>query len=177
MQNETAPTQQKSTYTAARSLPSQRLDPRAKTLWRISGVVEAAFTVPVAAGVVFVLQAVTRLPTLVTLLPLALVLLTAIIAIFIAPSVRWRRWRYEIRDTEVDLQRGVIYITRTLVPLARVQHVDTQQGPFERWLGLATVVFFTAGGSHKIPALDSGAAREVAGRIGDLAKVARDEPV
>ena len=49
----------------------------------------------------------------------------------------------EVRDGEVDLQRGVLVRTRTLIPMARIQHVDTRRGPLERRFGLATVVLYT----------------------------------
>jgi len=50
------------------------------------------------------------------------------------------------------------------VPYARIQHVDTRHGPLDRWLGLATVVVFTAG--HRgaiiaIPALAADEAEEI----------------
>ena len=41
------------------------------------------------------------------------------------------------------------------MPLARIQHVDTRQGPLQRRFGLSTVVFYTAAGPESDPrALD-----------------------
>ena len=57
----------------------------------------------------------------------------------IVPEVRWRRFRYEVREEEIDLLRGVVTITRTLVPMQRVQHVDIQRGALERLLGFSSV--------------------------------------
>jgi membrane protein YdbS with pleckstrin-like domain len=45
------------------------------------------------------------------------------------PLVRWRTWRYEVRDEEIDLLRGAVVVRRTLIPMTRVQHVDTQRTP------------------------------------------------
>jgi membrane protein YdbS with pleckstrin-like domain len=97
----------------------------------------------------------------------AFAVLTLVIAI---PTLRWRRWRYEIRSDEVDLQRGIVWVSRTLVPLARIQHVDTRTGPLERGLGLATVVFYTAAGPNQIPELSAPVAGEVRDRIAELAR-------
>ena len=84
--------------------------------------------------------------------------------------LRWRRWRYEVRDAEIDLLHGTVRITRTLVPMLRVQHVDTTRGPLDQLLGLATVVVHTAAGKTTIPALDE----EYAGRLRDqIAVLAR----
>jgi len=49
-------------------------------------------------------------------------LVVAIVAIGVVPELRWARWRYEVRDEEIDLRHGTVRITRTLVPMLRVQH-------------------------------------------------------
>ena len=98
------------------------------------------------------------------------VLALAVFSVFVAPGVRWRRWRYEIRPDEVDLQRGVWWVSRTLVPLARIQHVDTRQGPLQRRYGLSTVVFHTAAGPNQIPELSTPIAAEARDRIADLTR-------
>jgi membrane protein YdbS with pleckstrin-like domain len=102
------------------------------------------------------------------LLPLAV----AIVAIGVVPELRWARWRYEVRDEEIDLRHGTVRITRTLVPMLRVQHVDTTQGPLDQALGLATVVVHTAAGATTIPALDEGHAARLRDRIAALARTA-----
>ncbi len=157
-----------------RSAPRERLDPRAKQLWRVEGAITSAFLLLPAGGATLFLSRVVEAPTYLAALPGLLWLLVAVSLVLVAPGVRWSRWRYEILETEVDLQRGVLFITRTLVPLARVQHVDTQQGPIERGMGLASVVFYTAAGSNRIPALAVQRADEVRDRIAELTRV-RDE--
>ena len=77
-----------------------------------------------------------------------------VIGVGVVPELRWSRWRYEVRDEEIDLRHGTLRITRTLVPMLRVQHVDTTQGPIDQALGLATVVVHTAAGATTIPALE-----------------------
>ena len=99
-------------------------------------------------------------------------LVVAIVAIGVVPELRWARWRYEVRDEEIDLRHGTVRITRTLVPMLRVQHVDTTQGPLDQALGLATVVVHTAAGTTTIPALDEGHAARLRDRIAALARTA-----
>ncbi len=70
------------------------------------------------------------------------------------------------------MQRGLVRVTRTLVPMARVQHVDTRRGPLQRRLGLSTVVFYTAAGPNEIPQLATGTAAEVRDRIAELTRTA-----
>ncbi len=154
-----------------KSEPEGRLDPRARSLWRITGALQA---LPVLAGgafgsyVLYTNDVASYLAALPALVALAL----AVLLVVVLPPLLWRRWRYEIRLLEVDLQRGLLRVTRTLVPMARVQHVDTRQGPLQRRFGLSTVVFYTAAGPNEIPQLASSTAAEVRDRIAELTREA-----
>jgi membrane protein YdbS with pleckstrin-like domain len=150
--------------------PAERLDPRAKTLWRLTGALGALPLLVGGAFASWVLLRVADVPLLPGILPLlgAFVLFAALASV--VPDLRWRRWRYEIRDDEVDLQRGILWVGRTLVPLARIQHVDTRSGPLQRRFGLATVVFYTAAGANSIPELSAPVAAEARDRIAELTR-------
>jgi membrane protein YdbS with pleckstrin-like domain len=86
------------------------------------------------------------------------------------PLVRWRTWRYEVRDEEIDLLRGAVVVRRTLIPMTRVQHVDTQRTPLSDLFELRSVTVHTAAGSHAIPALRPGDAAAIRDRIAVLAR-------
>lgn len=105
---------------------------------------------------------------------IALLILTFLISLLI-PYIRWKRWRYEVLDQEIDLQRGVWVVSRTLIPMVRVQHVDTIQGPLLRYKKLATVVISTAATTHSIPALDEQEADQLRDQISRLARVDEDD--
>lgn len=150
--------------------PSERLDPRAKTVWRISNVMWAVPLLGAGAFAGWFARSVVGAPLLVWLIPILGALLLAVFSVFVTPTLSWRRWRYEIRPDEVDLQRGIFWVTRTLVPLARIQHVDTQNGPLQRYFGLSTVVFYTAAGANRIPELSAPIAAEVRDRIAELTR-------
>lgn len=150
--------------------PSERLDPRAKTVWRISGALNMIPLLAVAGFASFVLLRWVEVSSFLGILPVLAVLALAVFSVFVTPGLRWRRWRYEIRPDEVDLQRGVWWVSRTLVPLARIQHVDTRQGPLQRRYGLSTVVFHTAAGPNQIPELSTPIAAEARDRIADLTR-------
>src|SRR5215211_8371905 len=136
------------------SLPREHLDPRALRLWRISEAVQSVVFVAFAGAVTAVLILLTDLSPFYASLPVVLTLILAVADVVLVPSVRWKHWRYEVRDLEVDIQRGVLTITRTRVPMTRIQHVDTRRGPLEQRFGLATVILYTAAGANEIPALD-----------------------
>ena len=77
------------------------------------------------------------------------------------PTLRFDRWGYAMRDDDLLISRGVLFRSITAIPLSRIQHVDTQQGPLEQWLGLARVRIHTAsgvGGDGMIPGLERDAA-------------------
>ena len=143
--------------------PSRRLAPSARWLWRAQGLIT---TIPaiVAAGFLRSEQG----GALWALLPLVVFAL-GVVAV---PELRWSRWRYEVRDAEIDLRHGTLRITRTLVPMLRVQHVDTTRGPLDQLLGLATVVVHTAAGTTTIPALETAEAGQLRDRIAALARTA-----
>jgi len=150
--------------------PSERLDPRAKVVWRISAALNMIPLLAAGGFGSFALLRWADVSALLGILPALAVLALAVFSVFVAPGVRWRRWRYEIRPDEVDLQRGVWWVSRTLVPLARIQHVDTRQGPLQRRYGLSTVVFHTAAGANQIPELSTPIASEARDRIADLTR-------
>jgi membrane protein YdbS with pleckstrin-like domain len=150
--------------------PAERLDPRAKTLWRITGALGALPLLAGGALASWVLLRVAELAALVAILPFLASSVLFVLLASVVPDLRWRRWRYEIREDEVDLQRGVLWVTRTLVPLARIQHVDTQSGPLQRRFGLATVVFYTAAGANQIPELSAPVAAQARDRIAELTR-------
>ena len=104
----------------------------------------------------------------------AAVVLIAIAGTLVWPLWRWRTWRYEVRDEELDLLHGALVVTRTLVPMTRVQHVDTQRNPVGDLFDLRTVTVHTAAGSHEIPALRPGEANAIRDRIALLARTPDD---
>ncbi len=86
------------------------------------------------------------------------------------PKIRWQRWKYDVSEKEVDMLRGIIIKKRTLVPINRVQHVDTRQGPVYRKFGLSSVTISTAATTHEIPALDDETANELRNTISTLVR-------
>lgn len=63
---------------------------------------------------------------------------------------------FALREQDVHLKGGVVWQTRTALPFNRIQHVEMERGPIERYFKLATLKFYTAGGGSadmKIPSL------------------------
>lgn len=154
--------------------PQKRISERGLTVWRISGAIYSLFSLLLAGGVI-ALVIVFNWPTWIIAIALIVLLLEIYLVVMLIPTLRWKRWRYEVRENEIELQQGVLVIKRTLVPMIRVQHVDTRQGPILRKYQLATVTVSTAATVHEIPALDIGEAEELRLFISKLARVADDD--
>ena len=83
------------------------------------------------------------------------------------PRRRYRSWGYRLDEDELHVQSGLWVRTRTIVPFARVQHIDVMQGPLERRFGVGTLILHTAGTRNSAVALP-GLGFEEAGRIRDI---------
>ena len=88
--------------------------------------------------------------------------------------VRLRRWRWDVDPDALDIRHGTFTVRQTVVPMVRVQHVDTTSHILEQVFDLATVEVHTAAGSHKIPLLTDHQADDLRDRIADLARTADD---
>lgn len=154
--------------------PREHLDPRALRVWRINEAIQSTILLGFCVAVSAAMTRFTALPLIVDLLPTLTAAVIWGLSVVVIPTIRWKNWRYEIGDLEVDLQRGVWTITRTRIPMARIQHVDTRRGPLEQRFGLAAVVLYTAAGANEIPALALPIADEVRNRIAALANTHDD---
>lgn len=150
--------------------PTERIDPRALKSWFVSGLLRGLvlMTIPVSY-IIFVIP-VWNLPVQWGWIGIAVVLFYTIWSTLVAPRIRIRFWRYEIRKDEIDIQHGVFFVKRTLIPMVRVQHVDTEYGPVMRFFELATLRISTAATDHYIPALSKEKASELMGEIASLAR-------
>lgn len=154
--------------------PARRISRRGLKVWRMTGGLFSFVLWLVVFGIGFTGHYF-GWPTLYTVVAALLVLIATALNVWIIPAIRWRRWRYEVNEHELELQYGVFFIHRTLVPMVRVQHVDTSQGPLLKRYQLATVSVSTAATVHEIPAVDVHEAEKLRRSISALARVAEDD--
>jgi membrane protein YdbS with pleckstrin-like domain len=148
--------------------PGRTLSPLARWVWRLQQVgLFGALTVVGA----FVAGAVDGAAPWAWLGPLV----ALVLAVLLIPPLRWRRWRWDVRDEGIDIQHGTFTIRRTLIPWVRVQHVDTRRGLLEQAFNLATVVVHTAAAGHTIPMLSFAEAAALRDRIAGLARTEDDD--
>lgn len=147
---------------------SRSLDARVVWHWRGSFLLSAA----VLVGGVLLLDRLLGgyLPAAAVPLLAALVLVVA----WVWPPLLYRSWTYQVRARQLWAERGVLSRTTSVVPYARIQHVDTRQDLVERALGLSRVVVFTAGirGAELVlPGLQAAEAARLRDELAEMAGV------
>lgn len=123
----------------------------------------------------FVLHFLVDFPLWIVFILLAVSIISTYISVFLIPNLRWKRWRYEVFEQEIYIQHGILIVSRTLIPMIRVQHVETKQGPILKKFNLASVSISTAATTHEIPALSNEIASDLRDKISSLAKVDEDD--
>ncbi|AXI00290.1 hypothetical protein DV702_11525 [Sporosarcina sp. PTS2304] len=157
-----------------RQQPANQISRKGLSVWRVYGVIQSVILLAVAIGLGF-LAYFFQWPIWIVVIIGVFVVLHAFFSIYLFPKVRWERWRYEVREAEIELQHGLFIVNRTLIPMVRVQHVDTAEGPILRKYGLASITISTAATNHSIPALVTEEADELRNRISMFARVAKDD--
>lgn len=158
--------------------PAHRVSPNARWLWVGQG---ALFSLVVAAAVIGLSLALPDdLPR-----PLEITLAVArwllvpgtLLFTVVEPIWRYRVHRWEVTGDAVYTQVGWLDRTWRIVPVSRIQTVDTSRGPLQQLLGLASISVRTAShaGSTSIEHLDAATAQAVAHDLGLRANAVRDE--
>jgi membrane protein YdbS with pleckstrin-like domain len=97
-----------------------------------------------------------------------------VLGMIVLPPIRYRVFWYAISSTEIDIQHGIIFIKRSVVPMHRVQTLRTERGPMADHYRMTNLTIKTAAGSVTISGLDRTEADELCDRISRLADVADD---
>ena len=79
--------------------------------------------------------------------------LLALLSITTAPQRIYRRLLYGLDERLLQVLRGWLFHTDTIVPFVRVQHLDVTRGPLDKMFGTATLVVHTAGTHNSIVTL------------------------
>jgi membrane protein YdbS with pleckstrin-like domain len=83
-------------------------------------------------------------------LPSTIAPLIALAVVILAPKRIYRHLRYGLSRDYLQVLRGWMFHSDTIVPLVRVQHLDVTRGPFDKFFGTATLVIHTAGTHNSI---------------------------
>jgi uncharacterized protein len=120
--------------------PANLVSARAKTYWAVRALVGWLALGAVEVGVWLGRAH----PSTAHLVLLAVTGAVAAGHLAVMPTWRYRVHRWEATGTAVYTQAGWFSQERRIAPVARIQTVDTQRGPFEQLFGLSNVTVTTA---------------------------------
>lgn len=145
-----------------RQPPLLAVEPGYKNVLRVR---MATVWIPLIIGALILDQAIDQ--TIYHGLPSMLVPLLALISVSVAPQRIYRHLGYRLTEKLLQVVRGWMFHTDTVVPFVRVQHIDVTRGPVEKLFGTATLVVHTAG-THNSVVNVPGLAPETAAEIRDV---------
>jgi membrane protein YdbS with pleckstrin-like domain len=153
--------------------PQHKIDDSAVGAWQLANGLKT-----IVAGIILYVSTVAfmgHLSLVQLILTLFGLLILATVYIMYVPIVRHRHWRYEVTGRQIELKYGILIIRRVLIPINRVQHVDTRQGPIYRWLDLASVTISSAATTHEIPALAEDTAQQLRNQIAESIQQSKED--
>lgn len=157
-----------------RAQPKYQLPKKSQTVWRLYGIIQTIILAFITAIIVF-FTVKYEWPQWIMWVAVSIVVLSIVLSIIIFPNIRWKIWRYEVREQEIEIQSGLFVVKRTLIPMVRVQHVDTEQGPILKKYNLANISISSAATVHTIPMLLTEDADMLRTKISELARVAEED--
>jgi uncharacterized protein len=158
--------------------PAHRVSPNARVLWVAQGVIASVVLAALVLGLSVGLPDDLPGPVEVALAVARWLLVPLVVfATVVEPVWRYRVHRWEVTEDAVYTLEGWLDRTWRIVPVSRIQTVDTTRGPLQQLLGLASISVRTAShaGSTSIQHLDAATAQAVAHDLGLRANRVRDE--
>lgn len=116
----------------------KHVDPKSVTVGRVYGIIfvlllGGLFTIPYFAVEDFQWEY------------LAVLWFVFFVAAIHIPARRHQHYGYRLGENGLWIRRGMLFHSETYIPRDRLQHTDINQGPLQRYFGIATLVIFTAG--------------------------------
>lgn len=141
------------------------LSKKALKLMRLTCALKLAVLLAIAAAA-FILLFNVSVPAAATVLICAAVFCAVWFAV--APPIRFRRYKYLIAPDRVEIVEGLIFISRTIIPIDRIHQIDIESGPLDRLTGLEAVSVITAGSSAKFAFLEPEEAEKIALHLNEV---------
>jgi membrane protein YdbS with pleckstrin-like domain len=159
------------------------VDPAYKTLLRAIVLIDTVLLLFVCALVTIAIPAVEPWHGVIAAM---VVLLAAIALATFWVQKRYRLTGFTVQPRAVYFRTGALWHAQTVVTFNRIQHVEITQGPLERWLKVARLVIYTAGGKTSdltVPGLPltqaesirDGLLRKIEAQPGTIEAVAHDQ--
>lgn len=153
--------------------PTQKISKKAITVWRIKHLINNSMILLVLITLLIFYYRFNWLNWIGTFLIIMIVfvILVIIYDLTIHPIYLQRTWRYEVDEQIIQIKFGFFNKQHTIIPLSRVEYVNTNQGPLLRKYHLASVSIGTIASQHEIPALTEDDAQILRNKIISLAQL------
>ena len=74
-------------------------------------------------------------------------LMLCFVLVLLIKTIEFKKRKYAVREKDISYKKGVLFRSMTTVPFNRIQHLEIDEGPISRFLGLVSLSVFTAGDS------------------------------
>ena len=109
-----------------------------------------SINIPVLIGWIVITIAAPVVGIVLAILAIGFVLVQGIFG-YIGIHLRYDSTWYVLTDRSMRLRRGVLHLSETTITYENVQNVTVEQGPLQRFFGIADVAVLTAGGGGHGP--------------------------
>lgn len=141
-----------------------KLDKKAITSWKVGRIIRLPIWLIACAGAFVGGLFIPVAGTVIKVLAIVLAVYK-IAGIIIYPQIEYRQWGYKIAEDRVDIRHGIFFVTHSIIPVVRIQHITVSQGPINRKLGLYEVEMSLASDNFEIPCLSKEVADEIADNL------------
>ncbi len=155
-------------HTSDGNFTYKSIDKKAKRAWRIGRFVFllvflAILAIPYYVLPYFEISFIVIPPNIFEILKIITIVIISIIMlyIFVFPTIEYKRWGYFISDDKVEFRKGLFFIKIYSIPIIRLQHITTTQGPIYKICGLSSISMSTASGTFEIIGLKDEVCREI----------------
>lgn len=100
-----------------------------------------------------------------------IIFVIGVVLTFVIPQLNYKFWKFDVLNTEIYIERGILTRIKTTAPFSRIQHLDVQQSIIERIFHLGKLVLYTAGtrgADVVIPGLPIEYAEDLRDRLKDI---------
>ncbi|WP_066780023.1 PH domain-containing protein [Eggerthellaceae bacterium DNF00809] len=96
-------------------------------------------------------------------------------AALLLPFLQYKVSGYAIEEHYIFIRRGIIWRHTIVIPLVRVQNIDTEQGPLLSLFKMLDLSVFTAAEQQRIPGIEQEYIDTLRDKIAHLTRLAKED--
>lgn len=149
------------------------ISPRSIRVWRTTNLISEFIILILLIGLLIASYHFDwyRWITIVLWIIIAILPLGMIWSIVFEPKWKYNYWSYGFDESYIRLQSGRLFMSQSVIPMSKIQFVETEQGPLLKANHLYTVTIGTMGTPHKIPMLPAEDAHTLKTHIANYAQM------